>query len=99
MRHHGAGLRRLIKNDKLVDDLTADYRHAEISSADHAMLDYAAKLTREPASVTSIEVEKLREAGFSDAAILDICQITAYYAFVNRLADGLGVELEDYWNE
>jgi len=99
MRHHGAGLRRLTRNDKLVDDLTADYRQAEISSADRAMLDYAVKLTREPASITASAVERLRHAGFSDAAILDICQVTAYYAFVNRLAEGLGVELEAYWNE
>jgi len=62
------------------------------------MLDYAVKLTCEPASITLSEVERLRQAGFSDAAILDICQVTGYYAFVNRLADGLGVELEEYWN-
>jgi len=99
MRHHGAGLRRLTQNDKLVDDLTADYRRAEISSADRAMLDYAVKLTLEPATIKQADIEILRQAEFSDAAILDICQVTGYYAFVNRLADGLGVELEDYWNE
>lgn len=63
------------------------------------MLDYAAKLTKEPWAITAADVEALRRAGFSDAAILDICQITGYYAFVNRLADGLGVELEPYWAE
>jgi alkylhydroperoxidase family enzyme len=41
----------------------------------------------------------LREAGFSDSAILDINQVTGYYAYVNRLADGLGVELEEFWKE
>lgn len=99
MRHHGAGLRRLTKNDKLVDDLAADYRRAEISSAERAMLDYAVKLTLEPAAIKQADIEILRQAEFSDAAILDICQVTGYYAFVNRLADGLGVELEEYWNE
>jgi uncharacterized peroxidase-related enzyme len=78
--------------------LIADYQQAAISEVDRAMLGYAVKLTREPASITRADVEALRHAGFSDAAILDICQVTAYYAFVNRLADGLGVELEDYWN-
>ncbi len=43
------------------------------------------------------DVIELRAAGFSDAAILDINQVTGYYAFVNRLADGLGVELEGFW--
>ena len=58
------------------------------------MLNYAEKLTITPAAVTEEDVNRLREAGFSDAAILDICQVTGYFAFVNRLADGLGVELE-----
>ena len=61
------------------------------------MLDYVAKLTREPWAIVEDDVDRLRGFGFDDAAILDICQITAYYAFVNRLADGLGVELETYW--
>jgi len=43
------------------------------------------------------DVVALREVGFSDEAILDINQVTSYYAFVNRLADGLGVELEGFW--
>ena len=58
------------------------------------MLDYAEKLTRTPAAMTKADVEALRTVGFDDAAILDICQVTAYFAFVNRIADGLGVELE-----
>jgi len=89
----------LTKDERLVAALTADYRQAEISEADRAMLDYAVKLTREPATITPTDIEALRHTGFSDAAILDICQVTAYYAFVNRLADGLGVELEEYWHE
>ena len=63
------------------------------------MLDYATKLTREPWNMAEQDVISLREAGFSDEAILDINQVTGYYAFVNRLADGLGVELEAFWKE
>ena len=59
------------------------------------MLDYAFKLTVEPWNMRQPDVEKLRAAGFDDTAILDIAQVTGYYAFVNRLADGLGVELEN----
>jgi alkylhydroperoxidase family enzyme len=59
------------------------------------MLDYAVKLTRVPSSVLAGDVEALRSAGFDDRAIHDVCAITAYYAFVNRIADGLGVELEE----
>ena len=43
------------------------------------------------------DVIRLREVGLSDAEILDVCQVTSYYNYVNRLADGLGVELEGYW--
>ncbi len=63
------------------------------------MLKYATKLTREPWNMNQADVQRLREAGFEDVDILDINQITGYFAFVNRLADGLGVELESYWNE
>lgn len=59
------------------------------------MLVYAARLTCEPGRIGKEDVDLLREAGFSDRAIHDICTVTAYFAFVNRLADGLGVELED----
>lgn len=58
------------------------------------MLDYAAKLTRTPAEIGVDDIAALRAAGFDDRAIHDICAITAYFAFVNRIADGLGVELE-----
>lgn len=61
------------------------------------MLDYALKLTCDPGAMTADDVAALRAAGFGDRAILDICQVVAYYNYVNRLADGLGVELEDGW--
>jgi uncharacterized peroxidase-related enzyme len=58
------------------------------------MLDYAVKLTRTPTEVTLNDAQALRAAGFDDRAIHDICAVTAYFAFVNRIANGLGVELE-----
>ncbi len=62
------------------------------------MLDYAEQLTRRSSSTSKKDIDYLRRAGFSDAAILDINQVAAYYNFVNRIADGLGVELEPYWD-
>ncbi len=76
----------------------SDFRSAPIADSDRVMLEYAAKLTREPWKMVETDVIALREAGFSDSAILDINQVTGYYAFVNRLADGLGVELESFWD-
>lgn len=74
-----------------------DFRQAELSPADHAMCIYVEKLTLKPWEMIEDDVIALREAGFSDSAILDINQVTGYYAYVNRLADGLGVELEEFW--
>lgn len=58
------------------------------------MVDYAVALTREPASIKAKHIESLRGAGLSDAAIHDAAAVTAYFNFVNRMALGLGVELE-----
>ena len=97
MEHHGAGLRKLIKNENLDAQLKKDFRTADLDEKDRAMLEYVAKLTLEPWNMEEKDVVELRNAGFGDGAILDICQVTGYFAFVNRLADGLGVDLEHYW--
>jgi len=60
------------------------------------MLTYVEKLTRTPGDMTDADVAHLRDAGFSDRDILDICTVAAYYAYVNRIADGLGVQLESW---
>ncbi len=99
MVHHGESLRRLVRDDALVDQLKEDFRQAPLSVEDHVMLDYVVKLTKRPFAVAESDVEGLREVGFSDRTILDVVQITAYFAFVNRLAGGLGVTLEDYWSQ
>jgi alkylhydroperoxidase family enzyme len=61
------------------------------------MLAYASKLTATPWKMTRGDVRKLQRVGFGDAEIHDIAAVTGHFAFVNRLADGLGVELEPYW--
>ena len=94
--HHGAGLLRLTNDKALVEALQTDWRTADLSAADRQMLTYTEKLTLTPWDMVEADVIALRDVGFSDAAILDINQVTGYYAFVNRLADGLGVELEAY---
>lgn len=59
-----------------------------------AMFEYAERLTREPAAMTRDDVEKLRAVGLTDREILDLVEVISYFNYVNRLADGLGVELE-----
>jgi len=69
------------------------------SAKDRALLSYALLLTREPGAVEKKDVLALRDAGCDDGEILDANQVTAYFAYANRLADGLGVELEDHNGE
>lgn len=59
------------------------------------MLEYVTKLTVEPSAVTQADVQSLRDAGFDDRGVLDIVLITSMFAFMNRLAEGLGVHPEE----
>lgn len=71
------------------------FASATFRARERAILTYADRVTLEPASVTEGHLRPLRDAGLDDRAIHDVCAIVAYFAFVNRMADGLGVELED----
>ena len=71
--------------------LARDYTQAKLDAADRAMLDYAALLTRHAWKATPGDLERLREAGFDDRAILQINLIASWFNYINRVADGLGV--------
>jgi alkylhydroperoxidase family enzyme len=75
--------------------MSEDPRRAPLSHRERGIIDYVLKLTAEPWNVTAGDVERLRQCGLGDAGVLDVCQVAGYYAFVNRLAQGLGVELEE----
>jgi len=78
-----------------VEGIARDFESAGLEERHVAMLRYAAKLTDAPRTMVREDVETLREAGWSDAAILAMAEVAGYYAYVNRLVAGLGVELED----
>lgn len=80
-----------------MEAVKTDYREADLSAADRAMLDFATKLTREPWRMTEADVENLRAHGFDDVAVHDVVQVTALFNYYTRLADGLGVEPEPDW--
>lgn len=80
--------------------LSSGFTQAEgLEPADNAMLEYVARLVKEPWAMASQYVDRLRQAGFSDRAILEVNLVASYMSFVNRLAQGLGVELEDYFRD
>lgn len=80
-------------DDDFIIRLKQDYHNAGLSAADVVMLEYAERITVDPAGVTEADVQRLRQHGFSDEEILDIAVLAAYRNFVGRLADALGVEL------
>ncbi|MCA1708432.1 MAG: peroxidase [Actinobacteria bacterium] len=97
MTHHRRGLRRLLKDDEIVSRIEEDFRSAGLESRRVAMLEYAEKLTLTPKEMDRSDVDKLRSAGFADGDILALAEVTGYYAYVNRIADGLGVEVEPWF--
>jgi uncharacterized peroxidase-related enzyme len=82
-------------NDALKKHLVTDFRQADISEQDKLILEYAERITREAASITQEYINRLKSAGMSDRMLHDIVQVAGYFNYVNRLADGLGVELEE----
>ena len=82
-----------------MDAIKKDYREADLDDADRTMLDYVRKLTLAPASTSESDIVALREVGFGDKEILEINQITGFFAWCNRTVDGLGVELEAFWDD
>jgi uncharacterized peroxidase-related enzyme len=71
--------------------LRRDYRQADLSPQDRAMLDFAVLLTCRPTSATPADLDRLRQAGFDDRGILQITLIAAWFNYINRVADVLGV--------
>ena len=71
-----------------------DPEGAELTPRDRALADYCIRLTRDPGGMEEQHLEPLRKAGLDDTAILWLAEVVSYFNYVNRMADGLGVELE-----
>ncbi len=89
--HHEAALQAYWRDADRVRRFTAGPESADISDRLRAAVRYAVKLTREIHDMAEADVEDLRGAGLTDEEILQVNMIAAYFNFVNRLAEGLGV--------
>jgi uncharacterized peroxidase-related enzyme len=78
-------------DEELVRAIQEDYENAPLSAADRAMLDYVGKVTRDAVAVGPEDLAGLRGHGFDDRAILQITLIAAWFNYINRVADALGV--------
>jgi len=82
------------EGDRLVRQIATDWRAAPLTPADRALAEYAVKLTRTPQAMTAEDIEGLRTHGLDDRAIHDAVQVIAYFNYINRVADALGIEHE-----
>lgn len=80
----------------MVDRFAEGWRDAGLDEPTNALMEYAEKLTAEPAAVGPGEIETLRSHGFGDEAISSATQVIAYFNYINRIAEGLGVAHEDW---
>lgn len=87
-------LRAEVRDAELVRQIKTDYTKAKLSDVDRALCDHAFKLTRTPAEVTRADIDRLKALGLSDRAISDATQVIAMFNYFNRVADGLGIDLE-----
>ncbi len=92
---HGAILRIRAKNPRVADQLATNYRKAEITPRQRAMLDFAMKLALDSGAVGDEDIAALKAHGFDDEAVWDIGAITAFFAMSNRLANLTGMRPND----
>ena len=78
----------------MVQALQRDFRSAPISEQDKTMLEYVVKITKDATQCSPDDHVKLRDAGFDDRGILQITLIAAWFNYINRVADALGVGRE-----
>jgi uncharacterized peroxidase-related enzyme len=74
-----------------------DYRKANLSPRERALCDFAVKLTTLAAEVDEADIDALRAEGLTDTDVSDAIQVIAYFNYVTRVADGVGIEDEPEW--
>ena len=84
---HGAILRIREKNPQLADQIATNYRKADITPRQKAMLDFALKVSKCSHEINNADIDDMRELGFSNDDIWDIGAISALFALSNRMAN------------
>ena len=82
--------------DDFVNAVARDWRSAPLTKLDKTLCEYAAKLTHTPSEMTPSDLDILRKEGLDDRAVHDATQVISYFNYINRIADALGVEPEDF---
>ena len=79
--------------------MVADYRTAGLGEALTALMDWCVKLTRTPGEMRPEDLDALRKLGWTDSELSAACFVASYFNFINRVAEGLGVDEEEWMKD
>jgi uncharacterized peroxidase-related enzyme len=89
-------LREEARDDVFVERFAVDWRTAGLPAHTYTALAFAEKLTLTPHQISQEDIQMLRRCGYRDEEVHDIVQIAAYFNYINRIADALGVPPEEF---
>ena len=95
---HGAAVRELSGDPKLGEMMVMNYRVADLTPKQRAMLDFAAQITKESAAIEESDRQALRDVGFSDRDIWDIANVAAFFNMTNRVASATDMRPNDEYH-
>ena len=93
---HGEDLREQVNEDQLVSQVKTDFRAANLDATTRAILEFAEKVTLAAYTVQPSDLDLLRSHGLDDETIFDVVEVVGLFNSINRIADALGIELEDF---
>lgn len=93
--HHAAAVQHYWKDQQKTDQLISDYTKVELSEVDMELCHYAKEMTVMPNHDNRASIERLKELGLDDRAILDATMVISYFNFVNRIVLGLGLDVNE----
>ena len=92
-------LRSETDDQKLVDEVADNWKISSLSEQQKAICYLAEKLTLNPGKINKKDIQGIKDFGYVDKEISEIVQIISYFNYINRVADGLGLEPEDFIDE
>ena len=96
IRAHLYDLRSETKDQNLVDEIAANWKESGLTDQQKAICYFAEKLTLSPWKIDKSDLQKIKNFGYIDKEVSEIVQIISYFNYINRVADGLGLEPEDF---
>ena len=99
IRAHLYDLRSETDDQKLVDEVADNWKKSSLTEQQKAICYLAEKLTLNPGKIVKKDIQKIIDFGYVDKEVSEIVQIISYFNYINRVADGLGLQPEDFIDE